>query len=112
MKYTVLMLFTFQPAWLRLSRAKRGEFNRGVLEPIWGRYPDVSCRHFDAEAFSGYCSDFALFETPSLERYYQIIEELRDTPLFSLPYLSVQNYIIGLEDGFKSFESSRQVSSF
>jgi hypothetical protein len=45
-----------------------------------------------------------IFETVRIEDYYFLIEELRDTPLFTVPYLTVDDIIIGLQDGFQRFE--------
>ena len=66
----------------------------------------VRLRYFDAEAFSGKCTDVAMFETEDLQAYYFAVERLRDTPLFSHPYFEVVKIIPAMEDGFRAFEAS------
>jgi hypothetical protein len=109
MKYTILMLMDARKEWLSLSRTDRNAFNAKVLNPIFAQYADrVSMRLCDAEAFSGVCSDFAIFETEDLPAYYFLIEELRNTPLFSAPYFDIKHIIPGIEGGFVAFENQQR----
>jgi hypothetical protein len=82
MKTTVFMLLNALPAWLSLDRAQRRAFHNDVLAPIVAAHPATRMRYFDAEAFSGRCSDIAAFETEDLQDYADLIEALRDTAFF------------------------------
>lgn len=104
-KYVALVLMRTTPAWLALDHQQRTTFNRQILEPIFARYAGVvEVRLLDVEAFSGRCTDVALFETSDLAQYYFLIEELRDSELFSKPYFEVDEILVGLEGGFLMFE--------
>lgn len=108
MRYTAMMLINTTPAWLSLSPEDRALFNEVHINPILTSYADrVRVRLFDAEAFTGHCTDFALFETEDIQAYYFLVEELRDTALFVVPYFVVQDIIVGIEGGFREFEAAR-----
>ncbi len=98
-KLTFFMLLRSSPAWLALSRDERSEFTDTVLKPIFGRYPAVSMRFYDAESFSGRATDIAVFETRDLRSYYFLIDALRDTQFLGLPYFEVLDIIPAVEDG-------------
>lgn len=107
--YTIIVMMTTRPEWLALNHAERNEFNETYVNPIIARYAEkVRVRLCDAEAFTGRCTDFALFETTDLTQYYYLMEELRDSPLFGKPYFDVNEIIVGLEGGFSSFEQMLQ----
>lgn len=107
-KYTVVVLLTATPDWLRLSRLERGAFFDQTINPIFGKYaPKIKLRWLDAEAFSARCSDVAIFEVADLQDHYFLMEELRDTALFAKPYFRMEEVIIGLEDGFQVFEAAQ-----
>jgi len=105
MRWTVFMLLKTRPDWLALNRTDRA---RIAGEAFASALPDdrVRLRYFDAEAFSGKCTDVAMFETDDLQAYYFAVERLRDTPLFSHPYFEVVEIIPAMEDGFRTFEAS------
>jgi uncharacterized membrane protein YjdF len=106
--YTILMMMTATPTWLGLPREERDAFNANVIEPLPARYADrVQVRFFDAEAFAAHCSDFVIFTALDLKAYYFLIEELRDTAMFIAPYFVVNDVIIGLENGYQSFEEEQ-----
>ncbi|HLG76072.1 MAG TPA: hypothetical protein VKX46_06635 [Ktedonobacteraceae bacterium] len=43
-----------------------------------------------------------------LKTYYFLIEELRDTAMFTAPYFVVNDVLIGLENGYQAFEETLQ----
>jgi hypothetical protein len=105
-KYVILVLLTALPQWLQLSRAQRAEFVAAEVAPIIEKYADrVHIRWLDTEAFNARCSDIAMLEANELQNYYFFMEALRDTPFFAYPYFSLEDVIISLEDGFKTFEA-------
>lgn len=102
-RWAIFMLLRTTPAWLALPRTERGRIAEAAFAHAF-RNESVSLRHFDAEAFSGRCTDVAMLETDDLKAYYFAIERLRDTPLFTTPYFEVVDIIPAMEDGFRAFE--------
>lgn len=105
MRWSIFMLVRTTPAWLALPREKRGEIAAAAFSSA---LPDesVTMRYFDAEAFSGRCTDVVLFETENPAAYYFAIERLRDSALFSVPYFEVVDIIPTVEEGFRAFEAA------
>lgn len=105
MKYTIVITYSFSSDWLKKSWQERGNFERECLQPIFAKYADwVKVRFFDAEAFNPRFSDFLIIETSNLKYYYFLIEELRESKLFSEGLVEFKDIIVGLEDGFREFE--------
>lgn len=107
---TFFMSLRAQPAWLALSRRRRAEFIAAEVRPVFARYPQVKLRFYDAEAFSGRCSDLAVFETPDLRAYTFLIDALRDTPFLGLPYFEVLEIIPAVEDGYADYDRAEGVA--
>jgi hypothetical protein len=108
----VMLGYSVSPEWLALPREERNHLRTTHLVPLFARYADrVRARFFDAEAFQTRFTDFALLETEDLTAYYFLIEELRDTPLITQGYLTFQDVVLGIEDGFQQFERSRTAAS-
>jgi len=111
-KYTIILAFTYSPAWLQKTRAQREAFNAEHLRPIFAKYAaSVSVRFFDAEAFVARFSDFAIFETEDLRQYYYLIEELRDSPLFAGEIARIADVFMGIEDGHQQFEADAKAAA-
>lgn len=104
-KYTFFVHMNARKEWLRLDREDRNNFFSKVKNEIFSKYPSVSVRLFDIEAFSSKCSDIAMYETENIQDYYFLIEELRDTEIYTVPYFEVIDIFPALEDGFVEFES-------
>jgi hypothetical protein len=93
--YTILFLFTFSPAWLALSRAERQRMQETHVQPLLDAHQTrVSASFCDAEAFTGRCSDFVVFQA----------QDLKDTPLFSVPFLTVNDLIVGVQQGHQQYQ--------
>ncbi|WP_341227303.1 darcynin family protein [uncultured Arcticibacterium sp.] len=106
-KYTVLILYRATHLWLGLTREERSIIFDKELAPLLTKYnKSLNVRFFDSEAFHAHTSDFIIVETADLNQYYYFMEHLRDTSLFGKPYIELNNIIMGLEDGFKDFESN------
>lgn len=110
MRYAMFVLLDATPAWLSLSRTERASFNRTELADVFRAYPDVHVRHFDAEAFTGRCSDVVLFETDDLSRYSFLMDALRDSPVFAKPYFRVVDVITTVEDGYRAYDAHLAVA--
>ncbi|MGG5341556.1 darcynin family protein [Enterococcus sp. AZ192] len=107
MKYTFIVLLEFYPKWLKLSRKVRNEQAKKLLSII-DRYPAISVRFFDAEAFPGAnYTDFTICETTDLAAYHFMWEEIRDTDLYAESYFKIKEVIFGIEDAFKEFEKQK-----
>lgn len=103
-KYTFFVHMDARKEWLRLSRQERNEYFGKVQDDIFSKYPSVSVRLFDVEAFSSKCSDIAMYETENIQDYYFLIEELRDSEIYTVPYFDVVDIFPALEDGYVEFE--------
>lgn len=105
--YTIVLMYQFQPKWLRLDWQQRAEFRAQYIAPIFDKYAEVVQAKFcDSEAFDAEYSDFMVLTTGDLKRYYYLIEELRETPLFSEEFVVVNRILMGLEDGHLEFEQT------
>lgn len=102
-RLTVFVLLKALPSWLCLSRSERHRIGTEALRTALGKGP-VTLRHFDAEAFSGMCSDVAVFEAEDALAFHMVMESLRDTPLFAAPHFEVVQVIPAIEDGFRHYE--------
>lgn len=91
--YCIFVHLTATPAWLALSRSEREQFVADKLQPILATYSQVQLRFYDVEFFSARCSDIITFETDNLASYAALMDCLRDTPLFSTPYFTVNDIL-------------------
>jgi hypothetical protein len=107
MKYTFFVLMKATKHWLALSRAERNQFVAESLQPLFAKYPTVTARFYDAEAFTTHFSDITVFETEVIQDYYFLIEGLRDTAIFTLPYFDFVEIIPAIEGGFGQYEAAQ-----
>ncbi|OIN59573.1 darcynin family protein [Arsenicibacter rosenii] len=102
--YTILVLMNATPAWLTLSRSQRSCFVETELQPIFRRVSQtVTVRLFDSEYFHASVSDFMIVTTTVLHDYQLLIELLRDTPVYGIPYFRIVDIIVGQEALFEDF---------
>lgn len=102
---TFFMSLRSRPSWLAFTRQQRADFITEVVQPIFARYPEVKLRFYDAEAFSGRCTDMAVFETADVRAYAFLIDALRDTPFFGLPHFEVLDVIPAMENGYRDYDA-------
>ncbi len=103
-KYTFFVHMVATKDWLSLSRKQRNQFTEQVLNPIFEKYPSVNVRFYDVEAFSTLCSDIDVFETENIQDYYFLIDAIRDTEIFTVPYFEFVEIIPAIEGGFVEYE--------
>jgi hypothetical protein len=103
--FTIFVLLRALPSWLSLSRSRRDEIGSAAVASAL-KDNDVTLRHFDAEAFTGFCSDVSVFEASDMMGFYFVMERLRDTPLFAQPYFELIQIVPAIEDGFRQFEQA------
>lgn len=104
-RMTFFLQLIATPAWLALSRADRHRIIAEHVAPVLARHPGVELRWFDAEAFSAAPSDIVMAETDDLTAWTDLIEELRDTPLWSTPFFTVHALVPAIENGFRDYEA-------
>jgi len=105
--FTFFIHLRATPAWLALSREGRAAYVAEAVRPVFARYPAVRARFYDAEAFSGRCSDLAVVETTDLRQYRFLIDALRDEAFFGLPYFEVLEIIPAVEDGYVDYDRAQ-----
>ena len=105
--FTFFMSLRSQSSWLALSRQQRQDYLAATVRPILARYPQVKLRFYDAEAFTGRCTDMAVWETSDLRAYYFLIDALRDTAFLGLPYFEVLDIVPGVEDGYQEYDENK-----
>ena len=101
--FTIFVHLRALPQWLALPRSERNSLSESAMDSALTT-PCVTMRHFDAEAFTAACSDICVFEAPDLRQFYQVMERLRDSALFSVPYFELVQIIPSLQDGYRWFE--------
>jgi len=106
--YTIFIHLRTTRDWLELSRGRRAAVIAEHVAPLLGRYASTtSLRWFDAEAFSADPTDIAVVTTTALQDWYDLYEELRDSPLWTVPYFTTERIVLALEQGFEGFEQRR-----
>ncbi len=105
MTFVAVVLLQFEPAWLALSRSERAEY-AALVTTIAAKHPTVALRWFDADALGHGYSDFVTCEFSDMGAYHFLWEELRDTALFSRPYVRMRDVVIGIERGYEAYEAA------
>ena len=103
-RLTVFVHLTATPAWVALTRPERQEVISTHIEPLLRGHDAVTVRSFEAEAWSAAPSDVLLVETDDITAWSDLFEELRDTPLWSVPYFVVEQIVPAAEDAFIDYE--------
>lgn len=104
--YTILVLLNASPQWLSLNRDERSQFVEEELKPIFSKVnPAVEIRLFDSEYFHAAVSDFMIISTKDLNQYKLLIEMLRDSKIYGVPYFEVKDIIVGQEELFEDFNA-------
>ncbi len=110
-RYTFFMLLRATPAWLKLPRRQRAAFAEREITPLLARHLGVSLRFYDAEAFSGRCSDVAIWETDDLQAWSFLVDALRDSAFFAEPYFELLDIIPAIEDGWRASDRARKAAA-
>lgn len=104
--YTVLVLMTATPQWLSLTRDARADFFQKSVMPIFQNAgKSVSVRLFDSEYFHATTSDFMIITANDLNDYQELIERLRDTKIYGIPYFEIRDIVVGQENRFEDFNT-------
>lgn len=102
--YTILILPSATSKWLTLLRHERAQFYEKSILPVFLNTPGLSVKFYDSEYFNATVSDFLIVSTTDLDQYKQMIDLLRDSAVYPIPYFTVQNIIVGQENFFLDFD--------
>jgi hypothetical protein len=97
---TFFILMNATKEWLALTSAEREAFVATEVGSIFAANSNVEVTFYDAEAFSGRCSDIAVFEARSIDAYTAVIDALRNTKLYTVPYFDIIDIIPAREANF------------
>ncbi|MDK2124603.1 darcynin family protein [Parachitinimonas caeni] len=97
-RYSFFALLKATPAWLALPRSERNRFNSEELGALFARFPQVGVRMYDCEAFTGRYSNIVVFETEEVHAYHLLIDSLRDSRVFSVPYFEFVDIVPAIEE--------------
>jgi len=104
--YTVLVLMNATAQWLSLSRESRAEFFEKSVVPIFQSVgKTVTVKLFDSEYFHATISDFMIITTDNMNDYQELIERLRDTKIYGVPYFEIKDIVVGQENRFEDFNA-------
>ncbi|MBN8865599.1 MAG: hypothetical protein J0H92_19645 [Sphingobacteriales bacterium] len=102
--YTILILLSATSKWLTLSRHERAQFYEKTILPVFRNTPSLSVKFYDSEYFNATISDFLIVSTTDLDEYKRMIEVLRDSAVYSVPYFTVKDIVVGQENLFQDFD--------
>jgi len=95
-RFLAMIEWQVQSSWYELDGRTRLDYARQIHEIIL-RYPKVHFRWFDAEAWTGRFTDFALCEFEDLDTYNSLWGELRRHPFLSTPFAFASRVVMGME---------------
>lgn len=105
--YTILVLMNATPKWLSLTRDQRSQFFEKQVMPIFQKVgQSVETKLFDSEYFHAKISDFMIITTTDLNQYKLLIELLRDSKIYGVPYFEIIDIIVGQENLFEDFNEA------
>lgn len=105
MNHCFIVLLQVDPAWLAMPRESRREYAAELYAIIGRHAPQVKVRYFDADAFSGKCSDFVICETEDTVAYHNMWEELKDSRAFCGGLYRIQDVIYGIQNAYQAYEA-------
>jgi len=92
------------PQWLTLTRDQRSKFFEKQVMLIFQKVgQSVEVKLFDSEYFHAKVSDFMIISTENLNQYKLLIELLRDSKIYGVPYFEIVDIIVGQENLFADF---------
>jgi len=97
--HTIFMMVKTNTAWLKLKPVDRFAFIDRELRPILKKYPSVTMRFFDSEAFNGKYTDVLLWETSDLRSYSSVCDELRETDFWG-HYFEIVDIVPSIENSY------------
>lgn len=96
MSHAAFLLLTAAPAWLALPGPERGRIVANELGPIFDRHRRaVAARYYDTETYTARASDLLMLEFDDPGAHAKLIDELRSSPMFSVPYFTLEDLLVG-----------------
>jgi Darcynin, domain of unknown function len=87
---------TATPAWLALDRLERERIVAKELRPILDRHRRVvSARYYGTEAYTARASDLLRLEFDDPGAHAKLIDELRNSSMFTAPYFTLGDLLVG-----------------
>jgi hypothetical protein len=100
-RYVVLCMFNVTTKWLAMAPEERKVFRNRCFGPILVRHSErVRPRLFDMWAFNSRATDIMMCETRDLGAYYDLMNELKETELFSGGFIERTETFMAVEDDF------------
>lgn len=101
--YTAILMYSFTPAWLALTRENRNAYQAEHVQPILAAHADTVAIHMcDAEAFSATHSDFLLAHSRHIDHLLELADAIRESPLVLDGYVQLGEVTFGRENEFST----------
>ncbi|NEW07001.1 Darcynin 2 [Paenibacillus sp. SYP-B3998] len=107
MKHCFVVLLEVDHTWLALSRDSRREYASELYEIIGSHAGEVNVRYFDADAFSGKCTDFVICETENTIAYHHMWEALKDSRAFCGGFYRIKDVVYGIQNAYQAYETEK-----
>ncbi|AYA40611.1 hypothetical protein HZS38_09465 [Xenorhabdus nematophila] len=107
MKYVIIWTLVFHDKWNALTRNERKKLQNTSLPEILEKYHStISLRTIDTEGFTAEFQDFVIIETENLSDYYCMLQDMRNTLVFSEKYLSISKVFMGIENAHEIYDDN------
>jgi hypothetical protein len=87
---------SLESEWFRQGVSDRQSLRHSLFEVLTA-HPQVHCRWFDADPWTGSGTEFLVCEFSRLQEYWALWNELRKHPIFSHPYAHISRVSLGYE---------------
>lgn len=105
MSYVIIWTLVFSDKWNSLSREQRKALQNESLPSIIEKYKDyIHLKTVDTEGFSSKFQDFVIISTKSLDHYYCMLQDMRNTTVLSEGYLKISNIMIGIDNAHEIYQ--------
>lgn len=94
MQMVAVIQLALEPDWYRLEQSQRVLYRSELARIVTSR-PEVNCRWFDSEPWTGKIAEFFFCEFDDLHHYWRFWNELREHDAFRLSYLKVLRVSLG-----------------
>lgn len=96
LSHAVFLLLTAIPAWLALDGPERTRIVANELRPIFDRHRRaITARYYDTEAYTARASDLLMLEFDDPGAHAELIDALRSSPMFNVPYFTLEDLLVG-----------------
>jgi hypothetical protein len=95
-KLIAVVQVAWEPEWYNLEINNRVRF-RGQLAQVLKSSPDVQCRWFDSEPWTGRIAEFFVCQFSNMHHYWQLWNKLRELPIFRANHARIKRVCLGVE---------------